>query len=387
MNKRRILMTALVVLFLVMTISFPALGAKTIKIGVIGPMQFVQGKGHWNGATMAAEEVNARGGVKVGDKKMKIELVKADSNEFLNVTDATNAMEMLLSRDKVDFVVGGFRSEAVFAMQDIAMDYKKIFIGCGASHSKLCLRLAEDYDRYKYWFRLTPFNEKFLGRTTFIHLATVGAILKKSLNIPKVKVAIVAEKAMWVEPMIAAAKGFIPKVGMEVAGVWQPSAAATDVSAELSAIQRTEAPLIFTIISASVGIPFAKQAGELKIPAVQVGINVEAQKDSFWEATQGMGNYVMTLNTYARGVYPNETSKPFMDTYIKRFGETPTYTADTYTAIIYNLVPVIEQAGTLDADKLIPIMETREFNGPAGRIKMGNARYRQADPHNGNPRV
>ena len=290
MNRNRILMTALVTFFLVMTISFPALGAKTIKIGVIGPMQFVQGKGHWNGATMAAEEVNARGGVKVGDKKMKIELVKADSNEFLNVTDATNAMEMLLSRDKVDFVVGGFRSEAVFAMQDVAMDYKTIFIGCGASHSKLCLRLAEDYDRYKYWFRATPFNEKFLGRTTFIHLATVGAILKKSLNIPKVKVAIVAEKAMWVEPMIAAAKGVIPKFGMEVAGVWQPSQSATDVSAELSAIQRTEAPLIFTIFSASVGISFAKQAGELKVPAVQVGVNVEAQKDGFWEATQGMGN-------------------------------------------------------------------------------------------------
>jgi branched-chain amino acid transport system substrate-binding protein len=370
MNRRRILMTTLVAVFLVMSISFPALGAKTIKIGVIGPMQFVQGKGHWNGATMAAEEVNARGGVKVGKGKMKIELVKADSNEFLNVTDATNAMEMLLSRDKVDFVVGGFRSEAVLAMQDIAMDYKKIFIGCGASHTKLCLRLAEDYDRYKYWFRLTPFNDQFLGRTTFIHLATVGAILKKSLNIPQVKVAIVAEKAMWVDSMIAAAKGFIPKVGMEVAGVWQPSAAATDVSAELSAIQRTEAPLIFTIISASVGIPFAKQAGELKIPAVQVGINVEAQKDSFMEATQGMGNYVMTLNTYARGVYPTEHTKPFMDKYIKRFGETPTYTADTYNAIIYMLVPVIEQAGTLDADKLIPIMETREFTGPASRVKM-----------------
>ena len=370
MKKFNSLLVVLLVPFVVMAFCFPAWGAKTIKIGVIGPMQFVQGKGHWNGALMAAEEINAKGGVKVGTQQMKIELVKADSNEFLNVTDATNAMEMLLSRDKVDFVVGGFRSEAVFAMQDIAMDYKKIFIGCGASHSKLCLRVAEDYDRYKYWFRGTPFNEKFLGRTSFIHLATVGTILKKSLNIPKVKVAIVAEKAMWVEPMIAAAKGFIPKVGMEVAGVWQPSAAATDVSAELSAIQRTEAPLIFTIISASVGIPFAKQAGELKIPAVQVGINVEAQKDGFMEATQGMGNYVMTLNTYARGVYPTELTKPFMDKYIKRFGETPTYTADTYTAIIYNLVPVIEQAGTLDADKLIPIMETREFNGPAGRIKM-----------------
>ncbi len=177
MKNLKLLLVFFLAFFLITTLCFPAWGAKTIKIGVIGPMQFVQGKGHWNGATMAADEVNARGGVKVGDKKMKIELVKADSNEFLNVTDATNAMEMLLSRDKVDFVVGGFRSEAVFAMQDIAMDYKKIFIGTGASHSKLCLRLAEDYDRYKYWFRGTPFNEKFLGRTSFIHLATVGAIL------------------------------------------------------------------------------------------------------------------------------------------------------------------------------------------------------------------
>jgi hypothetical protein len=63
-------------------------------------MQFVQGKGHWNGAVMAAEEINAKGGVKVGDKKMMIELVKADSNEFLNVTDATNAMERLMTSDK-----------------------------------------------------------------------------------------------------------------------------------------------------------------------------------------------------------------------------------------------------------------------------------------------
>jgi branched-chain amino acid transport system substrate-binding protein len=175
---------------------------------------------------------------------------------------------------------------------------------------------------------------------------------------------------MWVEGMIKAAQGFIPKIGMEVAGVWQPSQAATDVTAELSAIQRTEAPLIFTIFSASVGISFARQAGELKIPAAQVGINVEAQKDGFLQATQGMGNYVMTMNTFARGIEVNELTKPFMDKYIKRFGETPTYTADTYSAIVYNLVPVIEQTGTLDADKLVPIMETREFTSPAGRVKM-----------------
>jgi branched-chain amino acid transport system substrate-binding protein len=316
---------------------------------------------------MAAEEINAKGGVKVGDKKMMIELVKADSNEFLNVTDATNAMERLLTRDKVDFVVGGFRSEAVLAMQDIAMDYKKIFIGCGAAHPELCTRVAKDYDTYKYFFRGTPFNSRYLVKTCFIQMATVGAILKKSLNIPKVKVAIVAEKAMWADPMVKATEGFVPKMGMDVAGVWRPSPVATDVMAELSAIQRSGAHMIFTMFSSSVGIPFARQAGELKIPAAQVGINVEAQKDGFWQATQGHGNYVMTLNTYNRNVEVNELTRPFLDAYEKKFGEQPTYTADTYSAIKYTIVPAIEMTGTLDADRLVKVIEVREQLTPAGK--------------------
>ena len=364
--EKRIFILAMAFLFAMA--SFTVAFGQEIKIGVIGPMKFVQGIGHWNGATMAAEEINAKGGIQVGAKKMTIKLIQADSNEFLNVTDATNAMERLVTKDKVHFVVGGFRTEAVLPMQDIAMESKKIFIGVGAAHDELCNRVAKNYNTYKYWFRGSPFNSSFLGRTSFIHLGTVGAILKHSLNIPKVKVAIVAEKAEWTEPMIKAAEGTIPKMGMEIVGVWRPSPVATDVTAELSAIQRSEAHLIFTIFSSSVGIPFARQAGELKIPAVQVGINVEAQKDAFWQATQKMGNYVTTMNTYARGVEANELTRPFVDTYVKRFGETPTYTADTYSVIVHGLAPTIEQAGTLDPDKLVSIHENRVYKSPSGTV-------------------
>jgi branched-chain amino acid transport system substrate-binding protein len=346
-----------------------ASGQDVIKIGVIGPMKFVQGIGHWNGAIMAAEEINARGGVQVGAKKMKVELVQADSNEFLSIPDATTAIERLITRDKVHFIVGGFRTEAVLAMQDIAMEHKKIFIGVGAAHDELCLRVARNYETYKYWFRGSPFNSTFLGRTTFIHLGMVGSILRESLRIPKPRVAIVGEKAAWVEPMIPAAEATIPRLGMEVAGIWRPSPVATDVTAELSAIQRADAHIIFTIFSASVGIPFARQAGELKIPAAQVGINVEAQKDGFWEATRGMGNYVMTMNTYARGVESNELTKAFVDTYVKRFGETPTYTADTYSVIIYGLAPTIEKVGTLDPDKIVYTLRDRVYKTASGTVK------------------
>ena len=369
MKRCKVFWSIVLVAFLVVSISLPAWGAKKIKIGVIGPMKYVQGKAHWNGALMAADEINAKGGIKVGDEMMKIKLVKADSNEFLNVTDATNAMERLMTKDKVDFVVGGFRSEAVLPMQDIAMEHKKIFIGVGASHNELCLRVARDYDTYKYWFRESPFNSTYLVKTAFIHLDNVGAILQKELNIPKIKVAVVGEKAMWVEGMIRACNVFIPKMGMEIVGIWRPSPVATDVTAELAAIQRSGAHIIFTMFSSSVGIPFARQAGELKIPAVLTGINVEAQKDGFWDATQGMGNYLMTMNTYARGVESNELTKAFVDGYIEKYKETPTYTADTYSAIMYGLAPSIEEAGTLDADKIVAILENRVYKTASGTVK------------------
>jgi branched-chain amino acid transport system substrate-binding protein len=368
MKKRTVGWTFfLVVSLFVLTLSL-AVEAKTIKIGVIGPMQSIEGRHHWDGATMAAEEINAKGGVQVGKEKMKIELVKADSNEDKNPADAANAMERLMTKDKVDFVVGGFRTEAVLPMQDIAMDYKKIFIGCGAATDSICDRVGKDYNRYKYFFRGTPFKSSYLARTCFAHLALAAATIKKELNVP-VKVAIVAEKLAWTEGMVKAAQGVIPKMGMELVGTWQPSSLATDVTAELSAIQKSGANLIFTIISGSVGITFARQAGELKIPALLVGINVESQKDGFWEATKGMGNYVMTMNTYARGVEVNELTKPFMDRYIKEFKQVPTYTADTYAAIIFGLVPSIEAVGSLDADKIVAHLENREYKVPSGVIK------------------
>lgn len=360
MKRSWLLCTMVLTAGMLMAPGMPADAADVIKIGVIGPMNFMQGKGHWDGATLAAEEINAQGGLQVGKKKMKVELVKADSNEFISMTDATNAMERLMTQHKVDFVMGGFRSEAVLAMQDIAMDYKKIFLGCGAAHPEICARVGKDYNRYKYWFRVTPMNSNYLVKVCLINLATVSEMLKKQLGIQKPNVAIVAEKAMWIDPMIKAIEANVPKMGMTNVGVWRPSDKATDVTSELTAVQRAQAQIIFTIFSASVGITFARQAGELKIPAAFTGINVEAQKDGFWAATQGKGNYAVSMSTFIRGVAYNELTEPFIEKYISRFGELPTYTAVTYDAIKSTLGKAIEEAGTMDTEKLIPVIEKAE---------------------------
>ena len=191
----------------------------TIKIGVIGPMMFLPGEHKWWGAQLAAEEINAAGGVNVGGMMHQIELVKADSNCILSIPDAVSAMERIITVDNVDFVVGGFRSEAVLAMQTVTADHGVIFIGTGAAHPELNMRLAKDFERYKYWFRIMPINSHYLGQVMFNNLYLVAEEVRKVLGIETPRVALIMAKAMAATPIVEAAQLMLPKMGMEVVGI------------------------------------------------------------------------------------------------------------------------------------------------------------------------
>ena len=340
--------------------------AQTIKIAIIGPMAFVQGEHHWAGAEMARDEINKAGGINVGGKRMQIELVRADSNEMSSIPDATNAMERVITRDKVDFVIGGFRSEAVLAMQEVAMDYKKLFLGVGSAHSKLGLNVEQNYDRYKYWFRVAPTKDLDLGRTLFAILNTIAQQVRTELKADQPKVAILAEKAIWNEGIVAALQKNLPAMKMEVVGLWQPSAVATDVTAELSAIDRAGAQIVFTALSGPVGISVGRQMGERNMKAVAFGINVEGQKDEFWQATASKANFVSTLDTYSDAETTPKTAA-FMKAFRDRFKKSPTYTAATYDAIML-LKEAIEKEGTANADKLVGYIEKVEYVGSGAVI-------------------
>src|SRR3954463_12438839 len=221
-----------------LALSSSAWAQGTIKIAILGPMAFVQGEHHWNGAEMARDEINKAGGLSAGGKRRQIELIRRDTNEIQSVPDATNAMERVITRDKADYVIGGFRSEAVLAMQEVAMDYKKIFLGAGAADAKLGENVEKNYDRYKYWFRLTPTKSPDLFKTLLAVLNSVGGQIRESAKREQIKVALVAEKAAWTEPLVKGLQATLPKMKMDLVGTWQPSPLATDVTAELAAIER-----------------------------------------------------------------------------------------------------------------------------------------------------
>jgi branched-chain amino acid transport system substrate-binding protein len=339
-----------------------------IKIGVIGPMQYIQGQNHWWGSEIARDEINAAGGIKIGDETYTIQLIQADSNELNSVTDATATMEKLITVDKVDFVTGGIRTEAVLPMQDVAMDNKVIFLSAGAADQILCAKVKQNYDRYKYFFRVTPFSSGYLADEVMQVAAVAQAVIREDTGATRpLKAAICTEGAQWADSITGILKNFAAKkLGVEIAGTWRPSPTATQLTAEMTAMQTAGTDIIITCFSGPVGIPYGKSYGELKIPAASVGINVEgAIAPNYWKNTNGLGNYDTMTNAYAQNVEETPLTKPFVSKFMALHNnQVPGYNAGIYGGF-YILKAALERAGaaaiksdgTFDSDVIVKSLE------------------------------
>ncbi len=338
---------------------------KPVKIGVLGPMGYDFGELIWYGADMAAGVINGDGGINVGGARRPVKLVKINTNEMKSITDAIAAVDRALMIDRVDCLVGGFRSEAVLAMQDRAMDQKVIFIGSGSASPVQNIRVKQNYDKYKYWFRV---NMNVVPTLPFFfkQLNYVANILKEELGLKKITVAILGDKAAYADPAVAGFQKAVPKYGYEVVKVIRISPVASDVTAEMAAIKSSGAHIVMQMLTGPAGAIVARKWGELKIPTVLTTINVLAQSKALWEATGGKGEYISTATSFARyGATPTTIS--FHDKFEKKYGKFPGHAAMSHEAImVYK--DAVEKAGTLDSDKLVPALEKTDYMGAAYRI-------------------
>lgn len=95
-----------------------AASAETLTLGVNATLSgagAVFGEGMALAATNMADQINAAGGLKVGDKTYTIELKKYDDR--YRAQDAVTAMERLILEDKVKYVVGPMGSAPTLATQ------------------------------------------------------------------------------------------------------------------------------------------------------------------------------------------------------------------------------------------------------------------------------
>ncbi len=117
-----------------------------IKIGVIAEVQSIAGAATPGGAQIAADEINAQGGV----NGRKIEIVSYDNKS--SSADSVRAFQRAVSDDKVSAVIASYISEVVLALEPWAARLHMPLITPGAASNEITRPVHDDYDKNKYTF-------------------------------------------------------------------------------------------------------------------------------------------------------------------------------------------------------------------------------------------
>jgi branched-chain amino acid transport system substrate-binding protein len=364
-------MAILLTLVVMVLFSGAAQAEKPIVIGCPLSTAFLYGWDAERGATLAIEEINAAGGVDVDGKKrpLKIEVIDTrDLEPGVPVSEALLAVEKLILDKKADFLVGGpVRSEAALAAMPLLSKYKKVSIlTTGVLTPKYHAMVAENYDKFKYCFRIHGEAKNLVGEI-FANFDELKA--KHGFN----NLFIIAQDVSHARGAAEIIKKVATDKGWNVTGLEIYPTGATDFAMGLLKAKKTNTEIINIWMDMPESAILLKQWYDMQIPALPFGSTLAAaEQPGFWEATDGKGEFTL-CNVVNAGNAPSEATPwtmKFYNAYAQRWKVEPEGlgTSSSYMAI-YVLKDAIERAGSLDSDKVVTELEKTDIMGVYGRLR------------------
>jgi branched-chain amino acid transport system substrate-binding protein len=334
-----------------------------IRIGVIGEASAVAGASLTRAAQLAADDINAHGGV----KGRPIEVITYDDHS--SAAEGVRAFQRAVTQDKVVAVIASYISEVALAIEPWSARLHMPFITPGAASNEISKQVHKDYEHYKYTFHgwLT---------SAFIAQSICDAehdLLVEGLHM---KTAVVmSEDAAWTKPLDERYLECLPKAGLQVLDHVRFNPDTTDFTPLFNQIESVKPDVIITGIS-HVGVQPTVQWHDQQVPIPMAGQSSQATNGVFWANTNGAAEGVISATAAAPGVAITPLTIPFTEAYQKRFGDAPAYSGYTSYDMVHIIAEAIERAGSTDADKLVEALEQTDHVGAVGREKF----YGRDDP-------
>jgi branched-chain amino acid transport system substrate-binding protein len=343
----------------------------TVVLGVPTALGSIEGQDSLRAAQLAATEVNAAGGVEVGGRKRKLEIVSIDTRESeagVPVNDALAAMEKLVDEKKpAAIVVGAFRSEVLLAAMDMVARFKLPYlctIGMSPDFEK---RIAADYPKYKYAFRLGLSAPYLVG-----HMAKTVDFIRRKFGYDKVY--FVHQDVAWAKGTAGGVAKLAQAGGWTVVGSDAYPTGSRDFSSSMTKAKAAGAQLIVPVFDMPESGVLVKQARSMKVPALVLGFISPAAPGNAWATFDGEIDGLVNF-VFEAGPIPLKTprSMQFIDAYAKAYGDEarlklsghgpgPSYDA------VHVLADAIRRAGSLDPDALVAALEKTDAEGAIGKI-------------------
>jgi branched-chain amino acid transport system substrate-binding protein len=340
-------------------------GAPLPITGPLAPEATKQQQGY----NLWAEEANKAGGISVGGKKYKVEIVYVDYQS--NTPRAVQATEQMITQDNINFMFGPFGSGAAKAASTVSEKYKVPTIAATASSVQV-------YDQgYKYLFGTFTPNDTLTTPLTEIVKAKASDVKK---------VAILARNALFPLALAQEMEKSAKANGMEVVYFEKYAIGTLDHSAALSQIKSLSPQWIFITGYINDLLLVRKQMvdQEMKAPVVTM-IAGPAYQEFIDSAGSSAENVTSASWWHPAEQYEGKdifgSTANFVKLFKAKYGSEPDYgqASAAVSGALFQMA--IEKAGTLDRDRVrdeLAKLDVVTFWGP---VKFGsNGQISSLDP-------
>ena len=305
------------------------IGHLTPRTGFLGPL----GDFAVQGITLAAEEINAAGGV----AGRKIELVLEDS---VNPQTASAKAERLVERDKVAMIIGEISSASGLAIGQVAKRTKTVFINTGCNSDAL-----RGSDCNQYMFHIEAANS--------MYVQAVGQyLLKENMVKGKKWYSLTADYAFG-HDLLKVAKMFMEKNGGQFAADELVPTDAADFSAYLLKIRNAKPDIVVSNLAGAQITNFMKQYMEYGLPYPVAGFGFDTAVA--WGAGKGNVTGIWPL------VWDSQVKTPsgqkFTDAFTKKYGKPPENQAWGDYLSTKHVAQAMNELKTTDSTKIAEHLE------------------------------
>ncbi|MCD0419887.1 amino acid ABC transporter substrate-binding protein [Rhodopseudomonas sp. BR0M22] len=321
------------------------------------------------GYNLWAEQANKAGGISVGGKNYKVEIVYTDYQS--NTPRAVQATEQLITQSNVNFMFAPFGSGAAKAASTVSEKYKVPTLAATASSVQV-------YDQnYKYLFG------------TFTPNDTLTTPLTKMVKekVPEVKkIAILARNDLFPLAIAQEMEKSAKTGGFEVVYFEKYAIGTLDHSAALSAIKALSPEWIFVTGYTNDLLQIRKQMADQQMKAKVVSMIAGPAYQEFIDALgKGAENVSSAAWWHPAEQYDGKdifgSTANFVKLFKAKYNAEPDY-AHASAALCGALFQIaIEKAGSLDRDKVRDALASLDVVTFFGPVRFGaNGQINSLDP-------
>jgi len=344
--------------------------AKPVLVGAPVPRASAYGQNGERGMILAAEEINAAGGIKIGKTMHSLQLEIIDTRDEepgVPTSEVLLAIEKLILQKKSNVIVGGpCMSECGLAAMDLYAKYKILdIVSIGCYTPGWDKKVASDLNKYKYSFRESGSVAWYIKEgVDLLHQ------IKEKHGFTKMFISI--DDSAMCRGAAEIVKNLAIKDGWEVVGFDKHPIATTDYSMALTECRKSGAQVLFIWAYSPETSIMMRQWADMEVPALPIGFIGAAEDPGFWEATKGKGAYtIVTLSE--TGCTPSNVTPltmKYYNAFKKRWNVPPRSTGcvSAYEGL-YVLKDAIERAGAVEADALIASLEKTNLPVVRGTIR------------------